>query len=83
MTIAPLAAVPHPPAVAIAVNLGRVHVSFTVRRALGLRLARHADVERADSAQRRKNSRKSPGFSKERAKWKSLAHVDPKAFDLS
>ena len=33
--------------------------------------------------QRRKNSRKPPGFSKERAKWKSLAHVDPKAFDLS
>lgn len=33
--------------------------------------------------QRRRGARKAPEFDKERAKWKSLAHIDPKAFDLS
>lgn len=32
---------------------------------------------------RRSNDRKPPTYSRERATWKSLAHVDPKAFDLS
>jgi hypothetical protein len=38
---------------------------------------------RAIRVQRRKGPRKPPEYSKERATWKSLAHVDPKAFDLS
>jgi hypothetical protein len=38
---------------------------------------------KAIRVQRRRTVRKPARYSKERATWKSLAHVDPKAFDLS
>ena len=43
----------------------------------------HTTLRAIRRVKRRSNERKPPTYSRERATWKSLAHVDPKAFDLS